>query len=996
MSESGYPGWKLSLGIAIAFGGAIAFPSNTALAQSRILPDSTLGAESSTVTLPDAATDEIRGGAIRGSNLFHSFLEFNVGEGRAAYFISPNTNILNILARVTGRVRSEILGTLGTRGGANPNLFLINPNGIIFGPNAKLDVSGSFVASTARSFTFADGTFFSATQPQTTPLLTISVPIGLQYGSIAGSLQVQGSQLEVRPDRTLALVGGNVSIDGGQIRTPGGRVELGGLLGEGIIEIGRTNNILNLNFPNDIQRADVSLINRSTVNVLAGGGGDIAINAQNLEISGVSVLRAGIASGLDSPDTKAGNIQINATDAITIANESGITSKLLSEAVGVGGDINITTGSLSGNNGAQLAAVTLGKGNAGNVTINARDTISFDGVSANGFSSGVFSRVEATGQGNGGNINITAGSFYLTNGAFLTSNTLGQGNAGSVKITVRDRISFDGVGNNGPSGVFSQVWEGAIGKGNDIEITTGSLVVTNGALISSSSFGGGDGGSVRVQARDGVVFDGMGTTQFPVFGRTEFASGALSIVGEQAAGNAGSIEIIAGSLSLSNDAELSASTFGQGDAGHITIRARNRVVFDGVFSGVFSVVLPQAVGKGGNIDIGTGSLSLSNGAEISSSTFGWGDAGRIKIDADQVSFDGVANNGRASGVFNRVGETGFGNGGSIEILAGSFSLTNGAEVSSTTFGRGDAGHINIEAHDRVSLDGVSSNGLTSGVFSRVAEEAVGNGRGIDITTGSLTIINGALLTTSSDGNGTAGNINLRADSIRLDNEAEISADTVGGQGNIEVRSPLLILRRNSNITTNARGTNIPGGNITLNTDILAALENSDISANSQDFQGGNITINAQGIFGTQFREAPTPASDITATGANSSLSGTVQINTPDVDRSRGLVHSLIQPVNVQVAQGCQAGGESSIAFFDLGRGGLAPDPYEPFSSNNIWEDVPSTTRETFTQSSQQTRNTPTLPDKIVEAQGWVINEKGEVVLVTETSSSRCLNPCRLR
>ncbi|OKH39618.1 hypothetical protein NIES2119_04915 [[Phormidium ambiguum] IAM M-71] len=790
MSESRYPGWKLGLGIAIAFGGAIAFPSNTALAQSRILPDNTLGAESSTVTLPDATTDEIRGGAIRGSNLFHSFLEFNVGEGRAAYFISPNTNILNILARVTGSVRSEILGTLGTRGGANPNLFLINPNGIIFGPNAKLDVSGSFVASTARGFTFADGTFFSATQPQTTPLLTISVPVGLQYGSNAGSLQVQGSQLEVRPDRTLALVGGNVSIDGGQIRTPGGRVELGGLLGEGTVGLSVNNG---LSFPQETLRGNVLLTNSSKVEVRAGGGGNIGIYARNIDMLAESGLLAGIASGLGSPYAVAGNIIMNATGAIALDGSVAF-NDVRENAVGQAGNIDVITGSLALTNGAQLSSGTIGKGDGGSITIKAYDTVSLNGF--NEANSGIFTLV--FGEGNGGTIDITTGSLSVTNGAILAASTFGQGNAGTVTITARDTVSFDGI-------VFEE-------------------------------------------SSDDVI-----------------PSATIITVGEGAVGNGGTLEINTGSLFVTNGAELSSKTSGQGNAGNITIRARDRVSFDSGY-----------------------------------------------------------------------------------------------------------------------------------VYSDVGEDAVGNGGSINITAGRLSLSNGAGLTATSDGNGAAGNIEISADSIRLDNEAEISADTVGGQGNIQMRSPLLILRRNSNITTNARGTNIPGGNIALNTDILAALENSDISANSQDFRGGNITINAQGIFGTQFREAPTPASDITATGANSSLSGSVQINTPDVDPSRGLVHTPIQPVNVQVAQGCQAGGESSIAFFDLGRGGLAPDPYEPFSSNNIWEDVPSTNREIITQPSQQTRTTTTLPDKIVEAQGWVTNEKGEVVLIAKTSSSRSLNPCRLR
>jgi filamentous hemagglutinin family protein len=112
-----------------------------------------------------------------------------VGEGRGTYFANP-IGIENILTRVTGGNSSNILGKLGVLGGAN--LFLLNPNGILFGANSSLDIQGSFLASTASSFTFPDGSEFRATNPQVPPLLTISVPLGLQYGSNPGAFRYRG------------------------------------------------------------------------------------------------------------------------------------------------------------------------------------------------------------------------------------------------------------------------------------------------------------------------------------------------------------------------------------------------------------------------------------------------------------------------------------------------------------------------------------------------------------------------------------------------------------------------------------------------------------------------------------------------------------------------------------------------------------------------------------------------------------------------------------
>ena len=167
---------KLLVFSSIWFFTYVFFPS-CSLAQ--LIYDENLGAENSVVT-SHQLRDLIEGGAIRGENLFHSFLEFNVNNGQQVYFANPQ-GIVNILTRVTGNNPSNILGTLGVDGGAN--LFLLNPNGIDFGEDVFLDVSGSFFASTGESFVFENGEEFSATNPQAPPLLTINITPGLQSGS---------------------------------------------------------------------------------------------------------------------------------------------------------------------------------------------------------------------------------------------------------------------------------------------------------------------------------------------------------------------------------------------------------------------------------------------------------------------------------------------------------------------------------------------------------------------------------------------------------------------------------------------------------------------------------------------------------------------------------------------------------------------------------------------------------------------------------------------
>ncbi|BAY91292.1 MULTISPECIES: filamentous hemagglutinin N-terminal domain-containing protein [unclassified Tolypothrix] len=229
-------------------------------AQAQITPDNTLGAEASRLNqnqiINGALGDKIEGGATRGSNLFHSFSEFNIQDGQSVYFANP-TGVENILTRVTGGNASNIFGTLGVAGAGN--LFLINPNGILFGQNASLDVQGSFVGTTANGVQFGNQQLFSATNPQAPSLLMVSVPTGLQYGSNPGAIQSQGAILQVPDGQTLTLAGGTVNIDGGQLLAPGGLVELAGMAATGEVGLTQQGREWRLSVPDGLARADFSL-----------------------------------------------------------------------------------------------------------------------------------------------------------------------------------------------------------------------------------------------------------------------------------------------------------------------------------------------------------------------------------------------------------------------------------------------------------------------------------------------------------------------------------------------------------------------------------------------------------------------------------------------------------------------------------------------------------------------------------------------------------------
>lgn len=827
---------KSILATSLISGAIVALLGNYAQAQSQIVPDNTLGAESSTVTpaASDSTVDNIQGGAIRETNLFHSFQEFNVGEGRSAYFLSPNTNIQNIFARVTGGNPSEILGTLGTRGGSSPNLFLINPNAIIFGQNASLNVGGSFVASTASSLKFADGTDFSAREPQTTPLLTVSVPIGLQFGGDAGrivnqSVAVDSNDksvgLQVQPGKTLALVGKDVTLDGGNLTAEAGRIELGSVDGSSLV---------------------------SLTPIVQGWA---------LGYEGVQNFR---------------DIQLSQTALVNTGSEEK------------GGDIQVQGRRITLTDGSSIQAFTRGALSGGTVSVNASDAVELTGF-------------------------VSAGSgFSYSN---LQTNTFDTGSAGDLRIITR------------------------------------KLIVRDGAFVSTGTLGTGNGGNLDVNALESVELIGSDSS---LVTRTERA------------GAAGNLTITTRKLIVGDGAQVTASTFGQGNGGELRVNATESVNLIGVGRNRFSSGLfasTRAEGQGGNITVDTGNLQVADGAVVSAITRSAGNAGNITVNAN-----------------------------SVEAI-------RGGQIITATQGSGNAGNINLNTNNSLTLSGndptypnrlarFGSNRINnvspdSGLFANTAEGSTGNGGSVTLKTGQLNGSDGAELAVSSQGSGNAGNLQIQADSIRLENQGKLTAATASGEGgNITLQDlNLLLLRGNSEISTNAQGSG-NGGNIDINTDLLTAGENSNITANAVKGRGGKIKIATQGLF-------LSPGSIIRAE-SEQGINGIVEINRPDIDPSADLVILPAQIINVSelVAQGCQAGGgnlaRGTGEFVITGRGGLPPTPAEATRSDTTLADLgtPIQSKENRPRAEEPTNST----QELVEAQGWVINSQGEVILIANAPS----------
>jgi filamentous hemagglutinin family protein len=749
--------------------------------------------------------DVITGGATRGTGLFHSFTQFNVGDRLNAQFsISPT--IQNVFARVTGGDISRIDGFLGTgidNGttlvGSTASLFLLNPNGIIFGPNAKLDLAGSFLATTASGFQFAGGQVFSAVNPQAAPLLTVSVPIGLQFGQKVGGIEVNGATLQTSTvGHSLSLIGGGVKITGSRLFGFAGQLDVGAVGAGEAIALSPVQSSWQADYTGvqnflDIQ-VNQSRLSIGAVNIPSVLPVGLHLHGRNIAINNSTV--SSFYTEIKQPTSQVGTLKLIANGTISLddAKVSTGTDESIKNS-----DIFIKTRSFIANNGTYLLGGGNGALSGGNIKIEASDKVEIKALPDK--PSYVFTVNQDTGNQSSGNVVIETSQLDILDGSRINTLLVGKGKAGDIEVNASGDVTI-ARDNRFLGGISSTTPNDSQGKTGDITIRAKNLSLLDGGLIRLSSFNDFDTGLINLQIKDNILIsgstkEGIGSYIGNSRDSVNLSTQDTSINREKAVG----IKIQSTSLMLQDGGRIETKSSVNSDSKSIIVdtsdsliikgSTRNRFngsTFNGFLDSAISSAKLNGTGDGGDITIRARSVQVLEGAKIESDIDAYsnktpgieisrtpgdvfqGKSGDILIEAsDSVLVQGTSiepifinpNLYSSSLISSSVGATGNAQGGKVSIKTKDLRVLDGGEIRSNILNRGQAGSVEIVARGNIILSGNGKNeprGYSSSISSAASIQSSGNAGKVQVQANSLNILDGAGIFASTRGTGNAGSV----------------------------------------------------------------------------------------------------------------------------------------------------------------------------------------------------------------------------------------------
>lgn len=794
-------------------------------------------------------------GTQRGGNLFHSFASFGIASGESATFTTTSPAVQHIVARVTGDAATTLDGRLVVRAeaGGSPALWLINPQGVAVGPNARFDLAGALHLATASELRLADGSRWATSGPATSSLSAAAPQrFGFVGPAATAALSWRGAVLAAPAGAAVELAGGSVSMDGGRIAT--------------------TQAPLRLDSQTDLQLAGGAAVQTLANSATQPGQTDLTLTAaRSVTLTGGSSA----TTRASATATASGLLHVQADQvALGGPSASGAGSTLRSTALGdasSGGVLVRGGSSVTVSAAGSIVSDIGGSGRSGPVEISAaRVTLASDDPQRAAFagSSATFGLDGVDGRGTAGSVVLKAADVELLGNASVGSVT-GQGQAGDVLFSA-DRIRIDGRGLE--AAVRSQaitLFGEAPGQAGRIVLqASDSLDLRAGGVVAGGTSGRSDNtGAVHLQAGR-VVIDGAGANNLPtgvlgglpsVFtGETSGASitvdtrsllmtgGAVLATESRGGADASPIRVQADRIDLSGGAALFSSADGSGNGGHIELRA-DTVRLSGELDGRSTLLQTSSInGRAGDIGITARQVEVTDGAKLFSATLGNGQGGTLRVDATQIDLGprsvlSVQGGSLATpGLLGRVG--------SIELRAERLQLDD-AKVAAENLGDGPAGRVSVEAASLRLQNFSSISGNTLVLRS-------GAGSTVDVrVTGLLDLGSGSVISSTSYGDGRAGDITIRAGEMALSGFGSVYSDASllqqgrPGRVNLTVDGALTLDKGSQiSVTDDAQrraGASSAGGQLVVNAGRLQ-MTGALISASGGDNAAGQVQVHVAG------------------------------------------------------------------------------------------------------------------------------------------------------